>query len=368
MTRSLPRSVAWQSKPDVTNREQALAAVERTVQELGRLDIVIDNARVMLLGPIVDAPTEEWDRMIELNLQGLRDIAHAALPHLLRAAEREPRRVADLVNVSSVAGRRVGSGGGIYQLTKHGVGTFSEALRQEVTARYVRSSLIEPGATKSELVTHVREEVRSQLPGWHRPDSRGGGHRRRDSLHRHTTTTRGDHRDPGPPDRAGALARPPANPGSPNACWKANAVTYAERLDSAVDQSIRREPRNSGQGVHAALRGMTGIEADIAAGERASAQKDPGPAAAARGSAAGRSGRSWTSSARPSSEGPSSCATWARARVCRPTGPQVHLADSRCRPDRQRGTRDGRRRGQAYRAGRAHVLRPPGARSSGRSA
>jgi NADP-dependent 3-hydroxy acid dehydrogenase YdfG len=68
------------------------------------------------------------------------------------------------VNVSSVAGRRVGSGGGIYQLTKHGVGVFSEALRQEVTARYVRSSLVEPGATESELVTHVREEVRSNLP------------------------------------------------------------------------------------------------------------------------------------------------------------------------------------------------------------
>jgi NADP-dependent 3-hydroxy acid dehydrogenase YdfG len=148
---------------DVTDREQAVAAVERTVQELGRLDIVINNAGVMLLGPIVDAPVEEWDRMIELNLQGLLYVAHAALPHLLRAAESEPRRVADLVNVSSVAGRRVGAGGGIYQLTKHGVGVFSEALRQEVTARHVRSSLVEPGATESELVTHVREEVRSNL-------------------------------------------------------------------------------------------------------------------------------------------------------------------------------------------------------------
>ena len=87
--------------------------------------------------------------MIELNLQGLLYIAHAALPHLLRAAEREPRRVADLVNVSWVAGQRVSAGGGIYQMTKRGVGTFSEALRQEVTARHVRSSLIEPGATES---------------------------------------------------------------------------------------------------------------------------------------------------------------------------------------------------------------------------
>jgi NADP-dependent 3-hydroxy acid dehydrogenase YdfG len=148
---------------DVTEREQAVAAVERAAQELGRLDIVINNAGVMLLGPIVDAPVEEWDRMVALNLQGLLYIAHAALPHLLSAAEREPRRVADLVNVSSVAGRRVGAGGGIYQMTKHGVGVFSEALRQEITSRYVRSSLIEPGATESELVTHVREEVRNQL-------------------------------------------------------------------------------------------------------------------------------------------------------------------------------------------------------------
>jgi NADP-dependent 3-hydroxy acid dehydrogenase YdfG len=148
---------------DVTDRGQAVAAVERTAHELGRLDIVINNAGVMLLGPIVDAPVEEWDRMVALNLQGLLYVAHAALPHLLRAAEREPRRVADLVNVSSVAGRRVGAGGGIYQMTKHGVGAFSEALRQEITGRHVRSSLIEPGATESELVTHVREEVRNQL-------------------------------------------------------------------------------------------------------------------------------------------------------------------------------------------------------------
>jgi NADP-dependent 3-hydroxy acid dehydrogenase YdfG len=148
---------------DVTDRRQATDAVEATVKELGRLDIVINNAGVMLLGPIVDAPVEEWDRMISLNLQGLLYVAHAALPHLLRHAQEGPRNVADLVNISSVAGRRVGQGGGIYQLTKHGVGVFSEALRQEVTARYVRSSLVEPGATESELVTHVREEVRANL-------------------------------------------------------------------------------------------------------------------------------------------------------------------------------------------------------------
>jgi len=148
---------------DAGEQQQAIDAVERTVSELGRLDTVINNAGVMLLGDIVDAPVEEWERMIDLNLKGLLYVAHAALPHLLKYAQEGPREVADLVNISSVAGRRAGQGGGIYQLTKHGVGVFSEALRQEVTARHVRSSLVEPGATESELVMHVREEVRGNL-------------------------------------------------------------------------------------------------------------------------------------------------------------------------------------------------------------
>ena len=81
---------------DITDPEQAIGAVERTVDELGRLDIVVNNAGQMLLGPIEDAPTEEWDRMIDLNLKGLILTTHAALPHLLNAAEDSPRGCADL--------------------------------------------------------------------------------------------------------------------------------------------------------------------------------------------------------------------------------------------------------------------------------
>jgi NADP-dependent 3-hydroxy acid dehydrogenase YdfG len=147
---------------DVTNQEQASSAVQRTVSELGRLDTVVNNAGVMLLGPILDAPIEEWDRMIDLNLKGLMYITHAALPHLLSAAEGEPRRVADLINVSSVAGRVARSGSGVYNLTKHGVGAVSESLRQELTERHVRVSLVEPGAVDTELKDHLREEVREQ--------------------------------------------------------------------------------------------------------------------------------------------------------------------------------------------------------------
>jgi NADP-dependent 3-hydroxy acid dehydrogenase YdfG len=148
---------------DVTDQDQAIAAVKRTVGELGRLDTVVNNAGVMLLGPVVGAPTEEWDRMVSLNVQGLLYVAHAAVPHLLEAAESSPRRVADLVNVSSVAGRVTRVGSAVYNLTKHGVGAFSDSLRQELARRHVRVSLIEPGAVTTELATHLRPEIREQL-------------------------------------------------------------------------------------------------------------------------------------------------------------------------------------------------------------
>jgi NADP-dependent 3-hydroxy acid dehydrogenase YdfG len=144
---------------DITDQEQAIGTVAETVRELGRLDTVINNAGVMLLGPIVDAPTDEWDRMVRLNLQGLLYVAHAALPELLKAAQEQPRSVADLVNVSSVAGRVARLGSGVYNLTKHGVGAFSESLRQEVTQRHVRVSLVEPGAVATELMGHNRPEI-----------------------------------------------------------------------------------------------------------------------------------------------------------------------------------------------------------------
>lgn len=148
---------------DVTDEDQARAAVDRTVTELGRLDTLVNNAGVMLLGPVVDAPVEEWRRMVDINVMGLLYCAHAALPHLLAAAEDGPRRVADLVNVSSVAGRVARFGAGVYNLTKHGVGAVSESLRQEVTKRHVRVSLVEPGAVETELAGHNRPEIQEMI-------------------------------------------------------------------------------------------------------------------------------------------------------------------------------------------------------------
>jgi NADP-dependent 3-hydroxy acid dehydrogenase YdfG len=148
---------------DVTDRAQAEAAVQTCVDELGRLDILVNNAGVMLLGPVADAPVEEWEQMVQVNVLGLLYCAKAALPHLLAAAESGDRRTADLVNVSSVAGRVARVGSGVYNATKHAVGAFSESLRQEVTKRHVRVGLIEPGAVATELAGHNRPEIREGM-------------------------------------------------------------------------------------------------------------------------------------------------------------------------------------------------------------
>jgi NADP-dependent 3-hydroxy acid dehydrogenase YdfG len=145
---------------DVTDADQAKAAVQQAVADLGRLDTVVNNAGVMLLGPMAEAPLDEWQRMVSLNLGGVLNITHAAIPHLLAATDAAPRRVADLVNVSSVAGRVARANAGVYDLTKFGVGGFSESARQEFARRHLRVSLVEPGAVRTELTDHIRDGVR----------------------------------------------------------------------------------------------------------------------------------------------------------------------------------------------------------------
>jgi NADP-dependent 3-hydroxy acid dehydrogenase YdfG len=147
---------------DLTDEAQARGAVQRTVDELGRLDTLVNNAGVMLLGPAEEAPLAEWDEMVAINVNAVLYCVHAALPHLLAAAEDSPRRVADMVNLSSTAGRAARGGSGAYNLTKFGINAFSEALRQEVTSRRLRVSLVEPGATETELRSHLRDGIRQE--------------------------------------------------------------------------------------------------------------------------------------------------------------------------------------------------------------
>ncbi len=148
---------------DVTDEDRAGAAVAQAVERFGRLDTVVANAGVMLLGRIEGADTAEWRRMIELNTLGAMYTAHAALPHLLAAAAQGPRRVADLVVTSSVAGRVVRTGSGVYNASKHAIGAFAESLRMELAERHVRVGLVEPGAVATELTSHNRPEVQEQI-------------------------------------------------------------------------------------------------------------------------------------------------------------------------------------------------------------
>jgi NADP-dependent 3-hydroxy acid dehydrogenase YdfG len=142
---------------DVSDEGQANTFVERTRSELGRLDALVNNAGVMLLGPIAGAPTEEWRRMIDANVYGVLYCTHAALPGMLEQGS------GSIVNVSSVAGRVARAGSGVYNATKWAVGAFSEALRQEVTAQGIRVTLIEPGAVATELVSHNRDEIQEAM-------------------------------------------------------------------------------------------------------------------------------------------------------------------------------------------------------------
>jgi NADP-dependent 3-hydroxy acid dehydrogenase YdfG len=94
--------------------DRGLAALAATIHDAGGRV----NAGVMLLGPAIGAPVEEWEQMVALNLQGLLWVTHGALPQLLAAGQDSPRGVADMVNISSVAGRTVRSGSGLYNATK----------------------------------------------------------------------------------------------------------------------------------------------------------------------------------------------------------------------------------------------------------
>jgi NADP-dependent 3-hydroxy acid dehydrogenase YdfG len=148
---------------DITDRASAEAAVRRTVDYFGRLDILINNAGVMIIGPVVENQIEGWEQMISLNQQALLYMTKAALPHLQAAAESGTRRVADIVNVSSYAGRVASPNFAVYNMTKFGVNGFSEALRQELASIHVRVGVVEPGAVKTELNDHHKGPIRDDI-------------------------------------------------------------------------------------------------------------------------------------------------------------------------------------------------------------
>jgi len=135
---------------DVADEASARAGVAAAAELLGGLDVVVNNAGVMLNGPVQTADPGDWERMTRTNLLGTLHVSHAALPHLVASR-------GTLVQTSSTSGRTASAGGGVYAATKHGVNAFSEALRQEVAPQGVRVVVVEPGMVDTELASHLSD-------------------------------------------------------------------------------------------------------------------------------------------------------------------------------------------------------------------
>ena len=134
---------------DVADEAQARGVVTRAYEKFGQLDIVVNNAGVMLLAPVAESDINDWRRMIDINLFGLMVVTNAALPLMKRGGK------GHFVNVSSVAGRVANPSAGAYAATKFGVVAFSESLRREVYNQNIRVTVIEPGIVATELGDHI---------------------------------------------------------------------------------------------------------------------------------------------------------------------------------------------------------------------
>lgn len=135
---------------DVTRREDAVAFVQAAVAQFGRLDVIVNNAGVMPLSPVADLKVEEWDRMVDVNLKGVLYGVAAALPVF------QAQGSGHVVNVTSVADRRIVPTAAVYSATKYAVRAFSEGLRQEIGGG-VRVTVVAPGATESELANGISD-------------------------------------------------------------------------------------------------------------------------------------------------------------------------------------------------------------------
>jgi len=138
---------------DVTDRAQVQKLVDSAVETFGRIDVLINNAGVMPLSPMENLKVEEWDRMIDVNIKGVLYGIAAALPHMKR------QKAGHIINVSSVAGHKVGPTFAVYSATKHAVRTLSEGLRMEVKPYNIRTTIISPGAVASELLNGISDPV-----------------------------------------------------------------------------------------------------------------------------------------------------------------------------------------------------------------
>ena len=151
---------------DVADADSVRAMVDETISRFGRLDVLVNNAGLGLTGYATQITLDEWKQMVDVNVMGVLNCSHIAVPHLIAAAKGS-RGVADIVNISSVAGRKALPGSSVYAATKFAVNAFSDGLRQELASKHVRVSIVAPGMTESEMMYKIRpdllEKIRASL-------------------------------------------------------------------------------------------------------------------------------------------------------------------------------------------------------------
>ncbi|MCY1138997.1 SDR family NAD(P)-dependent oxidoreductase [Actinoplanes sp. Pm04-4] len=155
---------------DVTDEASIRTAVAAAAKEFGGLDLVVNAAGIMPLGPVLGADVTTWRHALDTNLLGLMLVTHAALPHLAEAGG------GDVVTISSVGGRETFAGAAAYNATKFGVCAFSDAFRKEISDRGIRVSVVEPGYTATELPASIgdpaiRDGVEGVMAGQRNLDS-----------------------------------------------------------------------------------------------------------------------------------------------------------------------------------------------------
>jgi len=136
---------------DVTDPAQIQALVDAAVERHGRVDVILNNAGVMPHSPLERRKIDDWNRTIDINIKGVLYGIAAALPHMQR------QKSGHIINVSSVAGHKVGKNNAVYAATKTAVRVISEGLRQEVKPWNLRTTIISPGAVATELPNSITE-------------------------------------------------------------------------------------------------------------------------------------------------------------------------------------------------------------------
>ncbi len=136
---------------DVTQRDQVKNLVDTAVEQFGRVDVLLNNAGIMPLSLVESLQVDEWDKMIDVNLKGVLNGIAAVLPYM------KQQKSGQIINTSSVAGHKVFSGSAVYSATKFAVRALTEGLRMELKPYNIRTTIVCPGAVKTELLEHITD-------------------------------------------------------------------------------------------------------------------------------------------------------------------------------------------------------------------